>query len=91
MTGPLWTTEQTAQWLSVSPEWVRDHAAELGGMRLRDGARSPLRFDPVTVRGYVEARRIAKPAPPAPRRRPGPSRGQAWAESVIPLPKQMRR
>jgi hypothetical protein len=82
---------EAADMLSVSPEWVRDHAADLGAVRLRDGARSPLRFDPEQLRAYVTARRIAKPAPVAPKRRPGPSRGQAWAESIIPLPKEMRR
>lgn len=38
-------TELAAQ-LSVTPEWVRDHADDLGAVPLGNGRRPRLRFDP---------------------------------------------
>ena len=93
---PLWTTAQVARFLSISPERVRAHAADLGGMRMHDGPRAPLRFDPDRVRAQLDQRRVTgqpvreEREEKATGRRPGRSRGQAWAESVLPLPKRGR-
>lgn len=40
---------EAAERLGVSAEWVRDHALELGAVRLGDGPRPRLRFDPERV------------------------------------------
>jgi hypothetical protein len=87
MTG-LWTVKETAAWLGVTCEWVRDHAGELGASRLGDGPRAPYRFDPVLVQAYVDGRRITVPEPPV-RRRPGPARRPAGME-LLPLPEGAR-
>lgn len=60
----------------VSAEWVRDHAVELGGIRLGDGPRGPWRFDLERVAGAMSARtpseRSPVDEPPATKRkRPG--------------------
>lgn len=54
--------------LSVDRSWVYEHASELGALRLGDGPRARLRFDPVTVaerltgeRHTVSARTRARP------------------------------
>src|SRR5688572_23491088 len=48
--GPvLLTARQVASRYGVSAEWVRDHQGELGVVRLGDGPRPRLRFDPVKV------------------------------------------
>lgn len=83
------TTAQAADLLAVTPEYVRDHAAELGGYRLPPGGpRAALRFDPDHIRAVVEARRLGQPEPkPEQRRRPGPRRGSHTRDvPLIPLP-----
>jgi hypothetical protein len=76
--------------LGVSAEWARDHAGELGAVRLGDGPRAPLRFDAERVRDYLDAQRVAKPIQrPAPRR-PGPRRGRTADVELLPLPKGAR-
>lgn len=77
------TTTEVAQLLSVSEDWVRSHAGELGGMRL-SGRRGPLRFTREGVDAAMAARAI--PRPPSrrePARRPRTARG---AVELLPLP-----
>lgn len=45
------TTAQAAERLGFSPEYVRDHAAELGGVKLSAGPKAPWRF-PVDVGNF---------------------------------------
>jgi hypothetical protein len=77
-------TETVARMLAVSEGWVRNHAVELGGMRVGDGPRSPLRFDAARVRAALDRRRLERP-PTRPPRRPGrPRRSGGVSPSVIP-------
>ena len=48
--GDLINAKQVAAQLGVRPEWVYAHARELGALRLGDGPRARLRFDPALVR-----------------------------------------
>ena len=41
----LLDTRTVARMLAVSEEWVREHAAELGAIRVGDGPKGALRFD----------------------------------------------
>jgi hypothetical protein len=43
--------------------WVREHAQELGGVRLGDGPKAHWRFDPVEAMKRVEGWRQERPAP----------------------------
>lgn len=60
--------------LGVSPDFVREHAGELGGFRIADAARSPWRFDVNQARDRMAARTSGKRSPrlatPAPRSQP---------------------
>ncbi|MDO8187233.1 hypothetical protein Q5424_09275 [Conexibacter sp. JD483] len=74
--APLLTAEQVAAMLQVRAEWVYEHAAELGALRLGGGARGRLRFDAEQVRERLRGPAAAadRPAPAAgptarPRRR----------------------
>jgi hypothetical protein len=69
----LLATPVVARMLAVSEAWVRDHAAELGAIRVGDGPKGALRFDVGRVRAELERRRVERPRE-ASRRRPGPRR-----------------
>lgn len=63
MTLPfLVDANELAERLSVSPDWIRRHADELGAIKLGGGDRPRLRFDPVAVE---QAIRHPEPEPPA--------------------------
>lgn len=47
---------EVAERFGVSAEWVRDHADDLGAVRLGDGPRPRLRFDADAVREALSAR-----------------------------------
>lgn len=64
-------TATVARSLGVSSEWVRDHAGELGAIRIGDGPRGPLRFDLRRVEQALERRRVGQPSVRR-GRRPGP-------------------
>jgi len=62
----LLTAAEVARWWGVERSWVYQHALRLGVIRLGDGPRPRLRFDPTLV-----ARRLGDPkraATPDPRR-----------------------
>lgn len=64
------TTSDVAQLYSVSPEWVRDNAHALGGVRMKtDSRRSQWRFATVEVDAYFQSLREPAPKPRARRSR----------------------
>ena len=70
----LLDSQTVAGMLGVSEDWVREHSAELGAIRIGDGPKGALRFDIARVRAALERRRVGRPSerrrrPPAPRRR----------------------
>jgi len=85
MTERLLTTQEVASRLSVSPDWVREHAAELGGIRIGDGPKGSLRFEWERVVEAMEARRL-QPVSRRRRKRPGPSRRTSGNVELLPLP-----
>jgi len=76
----LMDTQTVARMLAVSEEWVREHAAELGAIRVGDGPKGALRFDLARVRAALERRRLERPKDRQ-RRDPGQRR-----RSLSPLP-----
>ena len=76
----LMDTQTVARMLAVSEEWVREHAAELGAIRVGDGPKGALRFDLARVRAALERRRLERPKDRQ-RRHPGQRR-----HSLSPLP-----
>lgn len=82
----LLTTAEVAALVRMSEEWVRDHAGELGGIRLGRTARAQLRFRPALVDAYLEQREIAPPASQAVRKPPGPRRATSGVP-LLPLPR----
>lgn len=69
----LLPTQAVARTLAVSEDWVREHAAELGAIRIGDGAKGTLRFDAARVNAALDGRRLDRPHE-GQRRRPGPRR-----------------
>jgi hypothetical protein len=66
----LLTAAEVSQWWGVERSWVYEHATELGAIRLGNGPRPRLRFDPRTIAQHLRA--DSSPpmqAPPASRRR----------------------
>lgn len=65
----LLTAEQVADRFGVGAAWVREHAVELGALRLGDGPRPRLRFNADTVADALTAccgsRRSTTPETPA--------------------------
>lgn len=59
--GPLklWTTAKVAEEIGFSEDWVRDHAAELGGIRMGHPTRGQLRFEPPRIEAYKQDRRLS--------------------------------
>lgn len=51
-----------AHLLDVRPEWVRDHADELGALRLGDGPRARMKFDVAEARERIK-RQFGREAP----------------------------
>jgi predicted site-specific integrase-resolvase len=56
--GPerLLTVDEVGELLQLSPQFVRDHAREIGGIRLGGSSRKAgrLRFSPERVKQYIE-------------------------------------
>ena len=82
-------TTTVATMLGVSSEWVREHAAELGAIRVGDGAKGTLRFDVRRVREALDARRLGRPNRARRARRPGPERRMPGVD-LLPLPEDAR-
>ena len=68
---------EVARRFGVSAEWARDHSEDLGAVRLGDGPRPRLRFDPARVSAALTGRSAGErsglraesaPAPNPPRR-----------------------
>lgn len=86
----LLTAQQVAERFGVSAEWVRDHAAELGVIRLGQGTRPRLRFELSTVTAAMRSRSAGKPSmspdpPPAGRSRRKRPSDRAVASGLLPL------
>jgi hypothetical protein len=66
----LWTTEIVAAELAMSEEWVRDNAADLGGIRMGRSSRAQLRFEPEDIVAYKQRQKLerATAAPEKPHR-----------------------
>lgn len=71
--APWLTTADAATLLAVSPDFVRAHAGELGGVKFA----GVLRFERSKLRGALERHRLTPPPTPTRRKRPGPTRRQA--------------
>jgi hypothetical protein len=60
--------------LGVSRQWIYEHRVKLGALRLGDGPRPRLRFDPIAARAalscYASPVAESEPAPAPHRRRP---------------------
>ncbi|HEX5374631.1 MAG TPA: hypothetical protein VFW48_00570 [Solirubrobacterales bacterium] len=66
--GELVDVAEVARRFGVSRDYVYEHADDLGAVRLGDGPKARLRFDPETVAGRLGA---SSPEPsPRPQRRP---------------------
>lgn len=62
------STAEVAVAFGRSPEWVRDHASELGGRKI-GGPRAPWRFPAACLDAVHQATGVAEPPVPARRRR----------------------
>jgi len=88
LTGPgggLLTATDVAVAFNVARGWVYAHADELGALRLGDGPRRRLRFDPAIVTQQLQARRGRTSASP-------PSNRMAAVVPLLPIgPARSRR
>src|SRR3954471_13314900 len=82
-------TTAVATMLGVSGDWVREHAAELGAIRVGDGAKGALRFDIKRVKEALDGRRLGRPNRARRARRPGPERRMPGVD-LLPLPEDAR-
>jgi hypothetical protein len=74
---------EVARRFHVSRDYVYGHAERLGAIRLGDGEKPRLRFDPAKV---AEALRAPKPEPKAePRRQPRPRSGGGSRVELLPI------
>jgi hypothetical protein len=84
-TGGLMTASEVAAALNVTRGWVYAHADELGAIRLGDGPRPGLRFDPAVVTQRLQQQRGRVFAPP-------PSTSVGAGVSLLPIgPARARR
>ena len=80
----LLSTEAVAEMLAVSEEWVRGHAVELGAIRVGDGPKGALRYDPSRVRAALEGRRLNGGDQPRRRRGGRQRRSAGIAPEAVP-------
>jgi hypothetical protein len=57
----LLTVADVGRWLALGEDWVREHAAELGGVKIGHDPRSPLRFTRREVEQWIEEHRLRPP------------------------------
>lgn len=84
-TRRLMTVDEVAEMLRVSPDWVRDHADELGVFRLGSGPVGRLRFDRARVLEAIDSRTRR------PERRRAARRARAVPRNVELLPVGLKR
>ena len=81
----LLTANEVATTFNVARSWVYEHAEELGVIRLGDGPRPRLRFDPAVVAQRLQARPTAAAKQP-------PSNQLNGGVSLLPIrPSRPRR
>lgn len=61
--GGLVTAEQAGRAIGMSAAWVREHATDLGAVRIGDGKRPRLRFDLETVKAAMTRRTSGETSP----------------------------
>lgn len=83
------TTAEAAARIKRSEEWVREHAAELGGSRPSESPRGPLTFRADLIDDAFDRCRL-QPPKRGRRSRPGPSRKFSGGVELIPLPESVR-
>lgn len=86
----LLTAAEVARRFRVSPEWVRENAGRLGVLRLGDGPRPRLRFDPERVAEELSARPVrgrsdAPNGPPGRVSRRRRARGSGKGTGLLPV------
>ena len=81
---PMLTVADVARWLGLGEGWVREHAAELGGVKVGDDPRAPLRFTRAGVQDWIESRRLRPVVRPVRRGVP------AERVKLLPLPGERR-
>ena len=88
--APHMTVADVARWLVVGPAWVYEHADELGAIRLGDGRRGRLRFDPARVSEGLAScsarRQSTSPRVPAAKRNRRPLPGTPLGTEAPLLP-----
>ena len=82
----LLTTAEVAVELAMSEDWVRENAAELGGIRMGRSPRAQLRFEPDLIAAYkrrqsLETQGSWEKKPQRPGRRAAPA-----GVELLPLP-----
>jgi hypothetical protein len=85
---PLIDANALAVELGVSRDWVYEHADELCALRLGNGPKARLRFDPATARAALEPENHHGPATKPRRRSPSTLRPVG---SVLPIRERQRR
>lgn len=71
--GELIDAAEAARRLGVTRDWVYRHAAELGAVRIGEGTRGRLRFDPGQITRPTPPAPVSAPAKRRPRRRQRPT------------------
>lgn len=79
----LVSASELATRLSVSVSWIYAHAASLGAIRLSDGPKSGLRFDPEEAAKRLIARH-ARERPPVPVTRKAKRKSKVPADGLTP-------
>jgi hypothetical protein len=69
--GHLVSASEIARRTGFSRDWVYSHVDELGGVRVGDGQKPPIRFDPAVVAGRLRLD-VPKSEPRSKPRRPRP-------------------
>jgi hypothetical protein len=88
--GPLVDAAQLARELSVSRDFIYEHAAELGALRLGAGPKARLRFDPIAARAAL-ADASASAEPERSPRQPRRTTGRPRAGTILPIRDRPRR
>ncbi len=88
----LFTTAEVAAELNIGEDWVREHAADLGGIRAGRGPRAPLRFERSAIEAWKDRQRLDPPAPVEAPRKGGPKRKPRLPVDfeLLPLPEKGR-